>query len=72
MSIFDKYGIEPEKVKAMIKDGIIPCSVVKRDEIYTTYKTLSKSVNKPDAVHQTAVKCNVTSRWVWMIIRDSE
>lgn len=72
MSLFDRYGVEPEKIKAMIKDGIIPCSVVKRDEIVTTYRSLVRTMPNGDAVHETSIKCNVSSRWVWKIIKMSE
>ena len=69
MSLSEKYGISPDKIKAMIRDGWISCSVIQYEEILTFYNSeVSKGVEPIQAKHNTSVKFKITERWVHAII----
>lgn len=37
MSLSEKYGIPPEKIKALIKDGFISCSIPNYEDLYKMF-----------------------------------
>jgi hypothetical protein len=70
MTLSEKYGIPPEKIKAMIKDGWINCSVVQYEEIVTFYNSeISKGIDSPQAKHNAAAKFRISERWVHDIVK---
>lgn len=73
MSLSKKYGIPEETIKAMVKDGVLPCSVVKCDEIMNYYNDQrSKGEPKSEAVHRTSDVLNISTRYVYLIIKKFE
>ena len=73
MSLAKKYGIEEEKIKLLIKDGWLSCSVTKYEEIYYHYKKFMNSGDKKtDAIFKAAEQGRVGERVVWDIIKKFE
>ena len=73
MSLADKYGIPEDKIKLLIKDGWISCSVAKSEEVIYTYKqNLIKGLSNPDAVSNTADSVKLSDRQVYRIIHKFE
>jgi len=73
MSLADKYGIPEDKIKLLIKDGWISCSVAKYEEVIYTYKqNLIKGLSNPDAVANTADSVKLSDRQVYRIIHKFE
>jgi hypothetical protein len=67
----DKYGIPEEKIKLLIKDGYISCSIPRVDEIIVHYKSkISKGIGKSEAVNQTAEEKNISRQYMYQIIRE--
>lgn len=70
MTLSEKYGIPPEKIKLLIKDGWISCSVPQYEEIVIFYQAeVSKGVNSTQAVHNASVKAGLSERRVYDIIK---
>jgi len=73
MSLSDKYGIPEEKIKMLIKDGWLSCSLPKYEEVIYTYKqNLSKGLSNPDAISNTADSVKLSDRQVYRIIHKFE
>lgn len=69
MSIAKKYGISEDAIKAMVRDGILPCSVIKCDEILSCYsEKIAQGIPKYEAVHLTSDEANVSLSYVYRII----
>lgn len=69
MTLSEKYGIPDEKIKLMIKDGWISCSVPQYEEVIIFYKSeVSKGIGSKQAVHNTSVKAGLSERQVYNII----
>ena len=69
MSLSDKYGIPEEKIKLLIKDGWISCSVTKYEEVIYTYKkNLASGQSSREAICNTADDLKVSDRHVYRII----
>ena len=69
MSLADKYGIPEEKIKLLIKDGWISCSVPKYEEVVYTYrKSLSEGKPRLQAIADAAEKAKLKERQVYNII----
>ena len=70
MSISNRYGVDEKVIQKMIKDGVLPCSVVKFDEIISIYRTkIESGCANPEAVKQTSEETNVSIQYVYRIIR---
>jgi hypothetical protein len=69
MSLSEKYGIPQEKIRALIKDGWITCSVTKYEEVIYIYKrNLTEGKTKLQAISNTAEAARVSDRQVYRII----
>lgn len=69
MTLSEKYGIPPEKIKLLIKDGWISCSVPHYEEIVIFYQAeVSKGVGSKQAVYNASVKAGLSERQVYNII----
>jgi hypothetical protein len=70
MSILsEKYGIPEEKIKLLIKDGWISCSVPQYEEVIVYYKSeISKGVPARQAIVNTSEKTGMSDRNVYYII----
>ena len=73
MSLADKYGIPEEKIKMLIKDGWISCTVTKYEEVIYTYKrNISNGLQNADAISATADSVKLSDRQVYRIIHKFE
>ncbi len=73
MKLSEKYGVPEEKIKAMIKDGVISCSYVGRETIYHTYRLNIKSgQSNSEAIKNTSITHNCSDRWVYEIVKQFE
>lgn len=69
MTLSEKYGIPQDKIKALIKDGWISCSVPQYEEVIFHYQSeVSKGVGSKQAVYNTSVKAGISERHVYNII----
>lgn len=69
MSLSEKYGIPEEKIKLLIKDGWISCSVPKFEEVIYIYKkNIAAGQPALTAISNTAQDCKVSERHVYRII----
>lgn len=69
MTLSEKYGIPEEKIKLLIKDGWLSCSVPQYEEIMVHYKAeISRGVAPQQAITNTADKSHVCERQVYRII----
>lgn len=69
MSLADKYGIPEEKIKAMIKDGWISCTVAKYEEVVWIYKrNIAEGKCKSQAVTNAADEAHISERTVWYVL----
>lgn len=69
MKLSEKYGITEASIKAMVKDGILPCSIIKCQEIMTFYDDQIKSgVPKYEAVKIASDMAEVSIQYVYRII----
>lgn len=70
MSLAKKYGLSEEVVKSMIRDGILPCSIVKAEEVIAFYdKEIRSGVPKSEAVKRASDELNVSIRSVYRFIK---
>lgn len=70
MTLAEKYGLDEETIKKMIRDGIIPCSVSKHEQVYNLYlKGMSTGLPRPQAVANAAEEFNLSERMVYLIIK---
>ena len=68
-SLSKKYGLTEGTIKNMVKDGILPCSVIRCDEILSIYQSeIDAGTSKPEAVKRTSDQANVTSSYVYRLI----
>lgn len=73
MSLSKKYGIDEDKIKQLIKDGWLNCSVTKYEQIYNAYRqNLSTGISKPQAISNAAEIGRVSERAVYYIIHKFE
>jgi hypothetical protein len=73
MSLSDKYGIPEEKIKLLIKDGIISCSYSKYEEVVYIYKrNITNGMSNPDAISNAADSVKLSERQVYRIIHKFE
>lgn len=64
-----KYGIEPEKIKALVKDGWINCSLTRDEQIVYIYKkAISEGKPKTQALNDAAEYGHLKDRQVRYII----
>lgn len=69
-SLSKKYGLSEGTIKNMIKDGVLPCSVVRCDEILSVYQSeIDAGTPKSEAVKRVSDQINVTSSYVYRILR---
>jgi hypothetical protein len=71
MTIENKYGIPRETVQRMVNDGVIPCSVKNRYEIYDLFQQLKSQCTACTVVsimHEVAEKRNESFENVRKII----
>lgn len=69
MTLSEKYGIPPEKIKLLIKDGWITCSAPKYEEVIYIYKrNIGEGKSKLQAISNTAEATKVSDRQVYRII----
>lgn len=69
MTLAEKYGIPEEKIKLLIKDGWISCSVPQYEEVVIHYKSeVSKGIGSKQAVYNVSVKAGISERQVYNII----
>lgn len=70
MSLKDEFGIPANIWNAMVRRGVISCSVVKQEEILSCLKQKKESgYTHAEAVKLTALEMNCTDQWVYEIIR---
>jgi hypothetical protein len=70
MILSTKYGIDEAKIKALVRDGVIPCSVVRHSEIMSYYiSKLGSGLKKSDAVHATSDDLKISETLVYRIIQ---
>lgn len=68
-----KYGIEPEKIQALVKDGWINCSVTRDEEIVYIYReSMKKGKSRAEAISDAADHCHVCDRLVYKILHKFE
>lgn len=68
-----KYDVPEEKLKMMMKDGVISCSWGAYDEIYYCYKSERPSAkSNEDAYNIVAAKMNVSRSTVYNIVHTYE
>lgn len=74
MSVLSKkYGLSEGTIKNMVKDGILPCSVIRCDEILSVYQTqIDAGVPKSEAVKRASDYADVTSSYVYRLINRNE
>lgn len=69
-SLSEKYGLSEGTIKNMIKDGVLPCSVVRCDEILSIYQSeIDAGTAKPEAVKRVSDQINVSSSYVYRILK---
>lgn len=70
-NICKKYNIAEPDFRAMVKDGRISVTVLRHDEIYSTYlSNLSNSSGVQDAVLKTSISERVEERTIYRIIAE--
>lgn len=70
MSLADKYGVDEDKIKKMIRDGIISCDVVKHVQVKdSVVKAINSGLPKPQAVANAAEEYRLSERMVYLIIK---
>jgi len=70
MTLSEKYGIPPEKIKAMVKDGLLNCAVMQWEEIANCYYSeVGKGTASLQAISTAAIKYKVSERTVYNIIK---
>ena len=70
MSLAKKYGISEEKIKRLIRDGVIPFGEVRKDQIYCCFQNyLSSGITKPEAIKLTSDDMRCSERYVYDVIR---
>lgn len=70
MNIAEKYGLNEETIKQMIRDGIIPCHVTKHEQVYNFYqKGINSGLPKPQAISNAAEEYKLSERMVYFIIK---
>jgi uncharacterized protein YoaH (UPF0181 family) len=69
MTIKDRYGVTQASWQAMIKDGIISCSVAGYEDIITKVKAKRASgMSNGQAVKITSVEVNISERRIYKIL----
>jgi len=69
MNIAEKYGIPPDVVKQMIKDGWLNCSLAKYEEVISLYeKNIAAGMPKLQAITNTGAATKISDRQVYRII----
>jgi hypothetical protein len=70
MSLKDEFKITENTWNAMIRRGVISCSVSKAEEILACLKKHQDSgLTKTESVKSTAIEMNVSDQWVYEVIR---
>lgn len=73
MSLSKKYAISETTIKAMVKDGVISCSWIGREEVYSKFKDhLTKCGSRPEAMHRTAADMNCSYKHVFVTVSQFE
>ena len=70
MNLKDRYNIPQPTWQAMIKDGVISCSVARHDEIIE--KVLSKKaggMSNAEAIKTTSIETNICDRVIYRIMK---
>jgi len=71
MNLAEKYGISPEVVKQMIKDGWLPCSLTKYEEVIAVYeKNIITGMPRLQAITNTSMATKTPERTVYSIIKN--
>lgn len=69
MSLADKYKIPEASLKKMISDGILPCSIVKADEIVCFYnQQISSGIPKPEAMKNTSEQYDIALSYTYRLV----
>lgn len=69
MTIAEKYGLNEETIKKMIRDGIIPCHVTKHEQVYNLFQVgIKAGLSKPQAIANAAEEYKLSERMVYFII----
>jgi hypothetical protein len=70
MSLRDEFQIPQSTWKAMIRRGVISCSVSKQEDILCCLKRKKDSgIMHSEAVKMTAEEMKVSEQWVYEVIR---
>lgn len=70
MSLKDEFNIPKPTWDAMVRRGVISCSVVKQEEILSRFKIIKDSgTEHTEAVKKTAFDFSVSEEWVYRIIK---
>jgi hypothetical protein len=69
MSIKDRYKISQATWQAMIKDGVLSCSVATKEEILERVNTKkSAGVTQTEAIKITSIEMNISERWIYTVL----
>lgn len=68
-----KYGIEAEKIQALVKDGWINCNLTRDEQIVYIYQeSIKKGKSRPQAISDAAEYGRVSDRQVYTILHKFE
>lgn len=69
MSLAKKYGLSEETFKKMVQDGILPCSIVRHNEMVSFYsQKITAGIPKPEAMKLTSEEYDIHLTNVYKII----
>lgn len=73
MSLAEKYGLSEETFKKMVRDGVLPCSIIRHNEMASFYnQKITAGIPKPEAMKLTSEEYDMSLQYTYTIVNRFE